>query len=229
MNIYVIDGVATAFVAGLLTSPHCLAMCGPIGCAVLPMGKGKAGGGLTPAIAGYHAARVVAYALFGAVAGLVGSSVLHMFSAQVPRIFPWVMVALLLTLAFRLDRYIPKPKIWHRTYARVTAKLRQWPRPLVGVGLGMFTPFIPCGPLYLILTLCLFSGSAAMGAQLGFGFALGTVPLLWAGQSGYFWLGKKLPASGLRWTQCGIALAAAALISWRMLASADGMNGLICH
>jgi sulfite exporter TauE/SafE len=229
MNIYVIDGVATAFVAGLLTSPHCLGMCGPIGCAVLPMGKGKAGSGLTPAIAGYHAARVVAYSLFGAVAGLVGSSVLHVFSAQVPRIFPWVMVALLLTLAFRLDRYIPKPRIWHRTYARVTAKLRQWPRPLVGVGLGMFTPFIPCGPLYLILTLCLFSGSAAMGAQLGFGFALGTVPLLWAGQSGYFWLGKRLPASGLRWTQCGIALAAAALISWRMLASADGMNGMICH
>ena len=71
MNIYVIDGVATAFVAGLLTSPHCLAMCGPIGCAVLPMGK--AGSGLTPAIAGYHAARVAAYALFGAVAqGVVG-------------------------------------------------------------------------------------------------------------------------------------------------------------
>ncbi|MEM8550037.1 MAG: sulfite exporter TauE/SafE family protein, partial [Verrucomicrobiota bacterium] len=186
MNIYVIDGAATAFIAGLLTSPHCVGMCGPIGCAVLPLGKRQ--GSPSWAMAGYHAMRALAYALIGALAGWIGSAALDTFSAQAFRIFPWVMVALLVMLAFRLDRFLPKPKAWHLLFSKVTAKLRQLPQPLVGTGLGLVTPLIPCGPLYLIFTLCLFSGSPLVGAELGFGFALGTIPLLWAGQSGFFWL-----------------------------------------
>lgn len=216
-----------AFVAGLLTSPHCVGMCGPIGCAVLPMGNPRQG--LSWALAGYHLARVVAYAAVGALAGWIGSAALNAFSTQAFRVFPWVMVALLLVLAFRLDRYFPKPRLWHQGYAKVTAKLRRLPRPLVGAGLGLVTPVIPCGPLYLIFTLCLFSGSALVGAEIGLGFALGTIPLLWAGQSGFFWLKNKLPAAGLRWAQCAVALIAAGLISWRMLASADGLDGMICR
>lgn len=226
MNIYVIDGAAMAFVAGLLTSPHCVGMCGPIGCAVLPMGKAKQSVGW--ALGSYHLARVVSYTILGALMGLMGSAVFDVFSAKAFRIFPWVMVALLLVLAFRLERYLPKPRIWHIAYSRATAKLRQLPRPLIGLGLGLATPLIPCGPLYLILTLCLFNGSALVGAEIGLGFSLGTIPLLWAGQSGFFWLKNKLPASGLRWIQCGVALSAALLISWRMLASANGLDGMIC-
>ncbi len=216
-----------AFVAGLLTSPHCVGMCGPIGCAILPMGKPQ--GSQQWALGSYHAARVVAYSTLGLLAGWVGSQVLDVFTLKAFRVFPWVMVALLIVLALRLDRYIPKPKAWHRFYARMTLKVRKMPQPLVGAGLGLLTPFIPCGPLYLIFTLCLFSGSALVGAEIGFGFALGTIPLLWAGQSGYFWLKTKLPANALRWTQCAIALAAAALISWRMLSSSNGLDGMICH
>ena len=216
-----------AFIAGLLTSPHCVGMCGPIGCAILPMGKPQ--GSQQWALGSYHAARVFAYSLLGLLAGWIGSKTLDVFSMQAFRIFPWIVVALLVVLALRLDRYLPKPKAWHRVYAKATTKVRQFPQPLVGAGLGLFTPFIPCGPLYLIFTLCLFSGSAAVGAEIGFGFALGTIPLLWAGQSGYFWLKTRLSAKSLRWAQCLVALAAAALISWRMLASADGLDGMICH
>ncbi|HRJ73665.1 MAG TPA: sulfite exporter TauE/SafE family protein, partial [Terrimicrobiaceae bacterium] len=55
-----IHGPAAACLAGLITSLHCLGMCGPISCAAcLRRGADLA------AAAGYHAARVASYALAG--------------------------------------------------------------------------------------------------------------------------------------------------------------------
>ena len=45
-----------------------------------------------------------------------------------------------------------------------------------GLGLGLATPFIPCGPLYLIIWVAAISGSALSGGTMLAMFGLGTIP-----------------------------------------------------
>lgn len=222
-----IDGATAAFIAGLITSPHCVGMCGPIGCAALPLGRSETS--LTWAMASYHLTRALAYTCFGALAGALGSDLVDFLGARPTRVLPWLMVALLLLVAFRLDRYLPKFQAWHGLFFRLNARLRRLPRWSVGAGLGALTPLLPCGPLYLVLTVALFSGSLLKGAEIGLGFALGTIPLLWLAQTGFFHARERFSPAILRWTQLGFALAAAALIAWRMIASGGEFGDQFCH
>ncbi|WP_309381745.1 sulfite exporter TauE/SafE family protein [Cerasicoccus frondis] len=222
-----IDSASAAFIAGLVTSPHCVGMCGPIGCATLPLGQSESS--LAWATASYHLCRALAYMTICLLAGLLGSSALDAFGAAPARILPWLMVAMLLAVAFRLDRYFPKPKAWGGLFQKASRKVRRLPRWLLGAGLGALTPLLPCGPLYLIFTVALFSGSPIRGAEIGLGFALGTIPLLALAQGGYFRYQGKLSPSVLRWVQCVFALAAAGLISYRMIASDGAFGEQFCH
>lgn len=227
IDILQLDSATAAFIAGLATSVHCVGMCGPIGCSLFPMGSGHSS--VQWASATYHAARALSYTLCGTLAGLLGSGFTHVFELPAARILPWVFVATLLVLAFRLDRFIPKPKAWHRLYFRISRRVRTLPKWSLGLGLGFFTPLLPCGPLYLIWAAALFSGSALRGAELGLGFALGTIPLLWLAQSGYFLFGGRLQVPVLRRIQCVLALAVAGIITWRMISSQGQFGELFCH
>lgn len=225
-DIHTVSGALTAFVAGLATSPHCVGMCGPIGCAVIPAGKGEDHGA---ALALYHCCRAIAYMLLGALMGALGNGVVDLLQSSPARFLPWVLVAVLVAIGLRLDRYLPKPAAWSRYYARWQLRLRQLPAPLLGAGLGFLTPLLPCGPLYLILTLCLFSGSALLGAELAIGFALGTIPLLWLAQAGFLRARHKISPTVLMWVQRVIALSAAGIIAWRMIASEGKFGEWLCH
>lgn len=225
-DIHTVSGAATAFIAGLATSPHCVGMCGPIGCAVIPAGKGEDHG---TALALYHCCRALAYMFIGALMGALGTVVVGTLQSTPAHILPWVLVAVLIAIGLRLDRYLPKPIAWSRFYARAQLRFRQLPTPLLGAGLGLLNPLLPCGPLYLILTLCLFSGSPLLGAELALGFALGTIPLLWLAQIGFLRARKKISPVFLMWMQRIIALTAAALIAWRMIASGGAFGEWMCH
>jgi len=220
-----VGGAATAFIAGLATSPHCVGMCGPIGCAVIPAGRGHDHGS---ALALYHGCRAIAYMLLGALMGALGTLVVGALQAPPARILPWVLVAVLLAIRLRLDRRLPKPQGWSRLYTKLQQRLQAVPGPLLGAGLGILTPLLPCGPLYLILTLCVFSGSPLLGAEMGLGFALGTIPLLWLAQAGMLRSRRKLSPYALLWLQRGIALIAAGVITWRMIASGGAFGEMLC-
>lgn len=227
LNAATIDSATAAFIAGLVTSPHCVGMCGPIGCATLPLGQSESS--LAWATASYHLTRALAYMLIGLLAGVVGGSALDALGAAPTRILPWLMVAMLLVVALRLDRYFPKPKAWGGLFSKLSRRVRTLPRWLLGAGLGALTPLLPCGPLYLIFTVALFSGNALRGAEIGLGFALGTIPLLALFQTGFFRYQGKFSPSALRWTQCVFALAAAGLITYRMIASNGEFGEQFCH
>lgn len=222
-----IDSASAAFIAGLVTSPHCVGMCGPIGCATLPLGQSETS--LAWATASYHLARSLAYLVIGLLAGLVGGSVAEVLGAAPARLLPWLMVAMLLAVAFRLDRFFPKPRATSGLFGKLSRKVRALPRWLLGAGLGALTPLLPCGPLYLIFTVALFSGSPVRGAEIGLAFALGTIPLLALFQGGYFRFQGKFSPRALRWTQCVFAIAAAGLITWRMIASGGEFGEQFCH
>ncbi len=96
-----INAVATplaAAVAGLVTSVHCVAMCGPLACAV----RTKP--------AEYHASRFIAYTIAGAFCGAVGQSVALLLQGSIAHFAPWSLAAVLLLVGLGLEKRIPQPR-----------------------------------------------------------------------------------------------------------------------
>lgn len=226
LDVGTLTTVGAAFAVGLATGAHCVAMCGPIGCALL----GRPGGSraeLFVGFGGYHLGRVMAYSLWGSAAGAVGARALEGLGEGLARLAPWAMVTLILVAILRWDRLVPKSKTLGRWYLQASASVRKWPAGSRGLGLGLITPLLPCGPLYLLLTAAMFTADAGRGALFGIAFALGTIPLLALGQTAFLALGRKLPPKALRSVQIAVSLLAVGVISWRAL-STDTIGAGIC-
>jgi len=99
-----IDSTAAAFIAGLVTSLHCMAMCGPLACAwAVGSAKSKT---LTRDTALYHGARLVAYTTIGGLAGALGTVPLKAFNNGGGVILPWMLVVVFFGVALGLDRWM---------------------------------------------------------------------------------------------------------------------------
>jgi sulfite exporter TauE/SafE len=182
-----------AFVAGLATSLHCAAMCGPLACAVRckPLN--------------YHGTRLVSYTGAGALLGAFGWTLRGYFESQAAHWIPWLLAGVLVMIAFGLDKRIPQPRFISRILFR--ARLNRT--------LGWLTPLLPCGPLWLMYGVAILSGSSASGALLLGSFALGTIPLFLALQAGVWKLQQRARVAWLPRVQQFFALSAAALLVWR--------------
>lgn len=192
-----------ALVAGLVTSVHCVGMCGPLVCSMRAQ-PGR-----------YHATRAAAYTLVGAGCGAVGQSFALLFRGTPMWLAPIGMALVLLALAFGLERRLPQPRIFARWMLRAR----------LGESLGWFTPLLPCGPLWLMFGVAAVSGSWWRGAGLLGAFAAGTVPLAWLAQAQVLRLQGSLSPNALRWTQQALALTSAALLLWRATSIEHGS----CH
>jgi len=219
----------TALIAGLVTSVHCVAMCGPLSCAFTPTQKDDASQHLV--LTSYHIAKLFSYALVGTLAGAFGSVVIRSVESSWLNLLPWVLVAFFLAVAFRLDRYIPKPKWLGATYRRVTARFNKLQKPVAAGLIGFASPLLPCGPLYMIFGLALFSGSAVKGAEFAIGFGLGTIPLLWLAQSQFMRLSGGMSGGRLLSFQRVMAFVAALVVAWRLRTTLgiEGAENWVCH
>ncbi|MCB1226100.1 MAG: sulfite exporter TauE/SafE family protein [Verrucomicrobiales bacterium] len=222
-----LDTTAAAFVAGLVTSVHCVGMCGPLSCA-WAVRRGESfmlDAGL------YHGGRLLSYSVLGALAGAVGVMPLQWLNHGAVLILPWALVVFFAAVGLGLDRFFPKPVLasgpmrWMRTRA-----LKLPPASRAGL-LGIATPLLPCGPLYIMLGLAMTRGSMAGGAEFAGAFALGTLPLLWLAQGQLHRLGMRLSPVALRRLQQVLALVTAVVLAWRLRGTlAGGEDGLIwCH
>jgi sulfite exporter TauE/SafE len=206
--------LAGALVAGLATSLHCVGMCGPLACGVGSLAKTE--GERMAAASVYHAGRLSAYTAIGAVCGALGKEPLGWFFHSPAVLLPWALVVALLLLATGLEKKIPRPAFLLRIVTRLRFKAMKLPA-IAGAGLtGLFTPFLPCGPLYAVFLALLASGSAARGAEVALAFGLGTVPLLWVAQHQFQRLRKKLTPAGMARIQRGLALVTALVLAWRL-------------
>lgn len=206
--------LAGALVAGLATSLHCAGMCGPLACGVGTFAKSD--GERTAAASAYHVGRLFAYTTIGALCGSLGKEPLSWFFHSPAVLLPWALVIALLLLATGLEKKIPRPVFLMRFVARLRFKAQKLP-VVAGAGLtGLFTPFLPCGPLYAVFLALLASGSAARGAEVALAFGLGTVPLLWVAQHQFQRLRKKLSPAAMARIQRGLALVTAIVLAWRL-------------
>jgi len=205
---------AAALVAGLATSLHCVGMCGPIACGVGTMAKSE--GERLAAFSLYHGGRLVAYSIIGSICGALGRQPLKWFFDSPAVLLPWVLVAVLLMMAFGWDKRVPRPAILHRLSARARFKTMGMSAPLGAGVMGLLTPFLPCGPLYLLFGAALLTGSAAKGAEFTLAFGLGTVPLLLLAQSQFHRLRARLTPLSMARLRRGLAFVTALMLAWRL-------------
>jgi sulfite exporter TauE/SafE/copper chaperone CopZ len=183
-------GYGLIFVVGLLTSLHCVAMCGGI---VLSQGIRKreeepgeqvpAAGrlerfrtGLMPSLQ-YNGGRVVSYTLIGGAVGALGS--LFSLSTALKGVMPIIAGAFMLFLGVRMLGVFPwlsrlnvrLPGLGGRKV--MAAASRRGPFVV-----GLLSGLMPCGPLQTMQVYALGTGSLFAGAFSMFLFSVGTVPLL---------------------------------------------------
>ena len=190
-------GVPLLFLAGLLTSVHCVAMCGGI-CLTQTVR-----GARHPLLPGalYNLGRVVSYTVIGGIVGAVGTVVQPsgMFRGAVQLIagaFMVIMGLSMLGLFPRLNRLVPRMPA--RFAGIVDAAKTRAAGPFV---VGLLNGLMPCGPLQAMQLYALSSGSAARGALGMLAFSLGTVPLMLG-------LGALASALGRRFTRRAMAAGA---------------------
>lgn len=219
----------TALLAGLVTSVHCVAMCGPLSCAFSP--KRGDEGSVPLILTCYHLSKLFAYTLIGALAGAFGSVILQNVENSWLNRLGWILVVFFLIVAFRLDRFLPKPLWLAQYYQKMTKRLGQLNRPLAAGLIGMASPLLPCGPLYMIFGLAMFSGSPVQGAEFALGFGMGTIPLLWFAQTRLMGMRHKLTPTRLFALQRTVAFAAALIVAWRLRTTLgiEGAEDWVCH
>lgn len=209
-----INTPALAFLAGAITSIHCVGMCGPIACSLTSLKKDE--GSRIGTATAYHGGRMSSYAIVGAVFGYFGSGPLIHFFHSPAVIMPWVLVAVFIAIAFGLEKKIPRPAFFKRWSARLRFKAMRISATKGALVMGLATPILPCAPLYILFFACLATGSAVKGAEFALAFGLGTVPLLWASQLGMQKLQLKLGAHWMPRIRKGLALLAALVMAWRL-------------
>jgi len=219
----------TALVAGLVTSVHCVGMCGPLSCAFAPARPQDGNPHLV--LTCYHLSKLLAYALVGTLAGGFGSAILGLMEDSWLIYLPWVLVVFFIAVAFRLDRYLPKPGWLGAAYRKVSSRFSRTRKPVAAAVIGLATPLLPCGPLYLIFGLAVFSGSALRGAEFAVGFGLGTIPLLWLAQGQFMRLNGRLNSVWLSRIQRTVAVAAALVVAWRLRTTLgiEAAEDWLCH
>jgi sulfite exporter TauE/SafE/copper chaperone CopZ/plastocyanin domain-containing protein len=219
-------GYGMLLVIGLLTSVHCIAMCGGIN-----LSQSLRGGReqsnlpaphssfliphlslLLPGVL-YNGGRIISYTAVGIVVGALGSviTVSDMFRNIVLLLAGLLMVIMginMLGLFPALRRFTPKLALRLSQFFTKKIDVQKAGRgPLV---IGILNGFMPCGPLQAMQLYALSTGSPIKGGISMFLFCVGTVPLMFAlGAAGGVLSGVKGSVFSRRAMQVGAVLVAA--------------------
>ena len=164
---------AVLFVVGVLTSIHCVGMCGGI---MLSQSLSKESTNkfeaMEPAIL-YNLGRVVSYTILGGIVGALGSVFsLSITAKAVMQIFAGVFMIM---MGFNMAGFSTFRKL-HIKLPHSACKVKNKSgSPFI---VGILNGLMPCGPLQTMQLFALGTGSAVNGALSMFVFSIGTVPLM---------------------------------------------------
>jgi uncharacterized protein len=189
-----ISGLIAASLAGLLGGAHCLAMCGGFMTAL--SGSGQRSRAPTAILypartlawrhLPYNLGRITTYAALGAIAGGAGGAALAAGDwVVIQRVLYVIANAFLVSLAFAIVSNGKGMAGLQRAGAALFAKVMPAVRPLLARDdaparcvLGAIWGLVPCGLVYAVLPIALFSGGALQGAAVMLAFGLATLPNL---------------------------------------------------
>jgi len=176
--------LGAALLAGLAGSGHCIGMCGGIAGA-LAMRRPQAGFSTKFGYAlAYNLSRITSYAIAGALAGLLGRTLLAAVDVK-PMSIAFrvvagaIMIAAAMQLVFGWRLLGPLESAGSGLWRRVApwAGRRGQSSGIGGaIGLGLAWGWLPCGMTYSMLLLSATTASVPMGAAVMLAFGVGTLP-----------------------------------------------------
>ncbi len=201
------------FALGLVSSLHCVSMCGPIVLSYsLPLGS-KRFSSQAAAHISYNIGRIITYALLGAIAGLFGSSVSFVGEiAGIENVAAIVAGILMMIAGVLLLDLLPSKHLQKFNPLLYTGRLL---RPLAGrfsstsigskFSLGLMLGFLPCGLIYAALLKAMATGTVFAGVMTMTAFGLGTAGSLLA-------IGIFSSAFSMKLSRWGTRLAAVSVL-----------------
>jgi sulfite exporter TauE/SafE len=169
----------SAFFFGLISSLHCIGMCGPIAM-MLPVDRNNQAKKVTQIVT-YHLGRLSAYATIGLVFGLLGKGFFLAGIQQKLSIF--IGVAMIIVIL------IPEKKFAQYNFSKPVFKLISKLKATLGsqfknrsykslYTIGLLNGFLPCGMVYVALFGAIAMQSPSFGVLYMLLFGLGTVPMM---------------------------------------------------
>lgn len=169
----------SAFIFGLISSFHCIGMCGPIAM-MLPVDRQNEAKKVTQIIT-YHLGRLVAYAAIGLIFGLLGRVFFLAGLQQKISIFIGLAMILIVLIPEKtFSKYnFSKPvyKIISKIKSGLGAHFKNRTYKSIFI-IGLLNGFLPCGMVYVALFGAIAMQSAGFGVLYMLLFGLGTVPLM---------------------------------------------------
>ena len=168
---------AAIFIFGILTSFHCIAMCGGFTISQISGKEDNIKSKIEKCII-YNLFRIISYTVLGAVAGGLGNII--RFTGAMNGIVPIMGGIFMIITAINLFgtfKFIRKFNVRIPTPIIRYIRNRKNHSP---VFLGIISAFMPCAPLQIVQIYALGTGNILFGAIAMFVFTIGTVPLLLA-------------------------------------------------
>lgn len=219
-------GYGMLFLIGVLTSVHCVAMCGGICLSQCTSQTSKSSkqaskfSAIRPSLL-YNLGRVISYTAIGGLVGAIGSVVSFSGAMKgvvqiLAGIFMVIMGLNLLNLFPWLRKFNPRmPKI----FARKIYEQKASKSPLY---IGILNGLMPCGPLQAMQLYALSTGSPIKGAIAMFLFSVGTFPLMFAFGALSSLLNKKF--TGKMMTASAVLVVALGVFMFSSGASLSGLS-----
>lgn len=223
-------GYGMLFLTGMLTSVHCIAMCGGINLSqCIPRtaeGNDSRYSAYIPTFL-YNLGRVISYTVIGFILGAVGMAAggasgtgISVFVQGVIKLlagaFMVIMGISMLGIFPWLRRFqLRMPKIFA---VKIGKKKAAGSQPFV---VGLLNGLMPCGPLQAMQLVALASGSPIAGACSMLAFSLGTVPLMLG-------LGSIVSALGKRYTKAVMSVGAVLVVvlGLAMISQGRSLSGI---
>ena len=190
------------FIVGLLTSVHCIAMCGGINLSqCIPEadddnGKTPKNKIIFPSLL-YNTGRVISYSVIGFLLGGMGMLLTGEGRMGIPLLLQGILKIIaglfMVIMGINMLGWIPllrkfQIRFPQRLADKINKKRRRENRPFF---VGLLNGLMPCGPMQSMQIIALGSGNPVSGMAAMLMFSLGTVPLMLGFGSMVSALGKK--------------------------------------
>lgn len=190
------------FIVGLLTSVHCIAMCGGINLSqCIPVadddnGKTPKNKIILPSLL-YNTGRVISYSVIGFLLGGMGMLLTGGGGMGIPLLLQGILKIIaglfMVIMGINMLGWIPllrkfQIRFPQRLADKINKKRRRENRLFF---VGLLNGLMPCGPMQSMQIIALGSGNPISGAAAMLMFSLGTVPLMLGFGSIFSALGKK--------------------------------------
>ena len=171
----------SAFIFGLISSFHCIGMCGPIAM-MLPVDRSNEVKKITQIIT-YHIGKLTAYGTLGLIFGLLGRSFYLAGMQQQLSIIVGILMILVAVIPEKVFAKYNFSKPVYRVITKVKSSLGQQFKNKSYKSLftiGLLNGFLPCGMVYVAIFGAIAMQSVSLGVLYMLLFGIGTIPMLTA-------------------------------------------------